>query len=181
MRKAPKRSGSRVNQHWAKDAAAALPFTLLIGYRNYAVRIVEGEQTDFPEEEFTKQVRIDYGSKAAIPERIGAFYVPEADNHNQPSFDAFVYEPQPRSGHLVIFQVTVEIEAHDIKSKGLDWLGADPVDLVVVTDGKGEQTYAHHLRTHTRSGMSTVWSSRTIFDGTCMFFACCSQRTVLHV
>ena len=50
-------------------------------------------------------------------------------------FDAFVYEL--RGNHLVIFQVTVKIEAHNIKCKALDWLGADPVDLVVVADSKG--------------------------------------------
>ena len=83
MRKVPKRSRSQVNLHWAKDAAAP-PFTLLIGHRNYAVRVVEGEQTNFLEEEFTKQkqVRVDYDSEAAIPEKIGAFYVPEPDNQS---------------------------------------------------------------------------------------------------
>ena len=73
------------------------------------MRIVEGNQTDSPEEELEKQGCYDYEPSSKS--------IPKTDkSHDQQSFDALIYEP--RNDHFVIFQATADVDpAYEIKSE----------------------------------------------------------------
>ncbi|KAL5492156.1 hypothetical protein ACEPAI_3603 [Sanghuangporus weigelae] len=131
MTRNPKRPINQKNQHWSFDDESLDVYTLLIGHQGHAVKIEDGQQNK-PSLEFASVKRIIYhGDPPKEKER--AFYIPAADN--QVSFDGWLYEPA--TDHTVILQVTVKITSHDIKPDGLQSLGSNCVDLVVVSDDKG--------------------------------------------
>lgn len=85
-----------------------------IGQRVHAQRVVEGDQTDSPEEEFEKQGCYVY-EPSSKSTRSAGIYVPKTyKGHDQRSFDA----NEPRNDHLVIFQESVDVDpAYEIKYK----------------------------------------------------------------
>ncbi|KAL5532275.1 hypothetical protein ACEPAF_5844 [Sanghuangporus sanghuang] len=140
MTRNPKRQLDQKNQHWLFDDESRDMYALLIGHQDHAVRIEDGWQNK-PSPEFASVKHIVYhGDPPEEKER--AFYIPADDN--QVSFDGWLYEPA--TDHAVILQVTVKITSHDIKPEGLQSLGSNRVDLVVVSDDNGGKDVSMPLR-----------------------------------